>query len=222
MLQDGDEIATANFDVDGLVISMADCTIFGNWATLDGLISTTLEIQDGSGCDASGQPTPPWLESATHVETDGDGWSLLDNEASLVVSLAPSDTQSRSNELSVPAELSPAMLSIAPGGLPASFVLGYAGGRWIPLDQGILAGATIDDSMWTVESECGAVSGEWNISVRGRVLTSPPQLSTTLPDCGLATVAPWFHSARAFGFQNQLLVLFDADGDELGRFVKAG
>ena len=64
-----------------------DCGVIDfSWAGQNGYFIAGLS--GWSGCSATTPPVAPWLEQAVGYEQVGDGWSLIDDDGTIVASLA--------------------------------------------------------------------------------------------------------------------------------------
>jgi hypothetical protein len=96
-------------------------------------------------------------------------------------------------------------------------------GSWRP-QQARNAGARlkfVDDGTFRGSDGCNGVFGRWSMeSDTGALVTTPPGF-TTLIGCRNSGVPGAVHGARFAGFDGNVLVLTDASGTELARFVDA-
>lgn len=208
-----------------------DCgMIMGSWTAGEEAFIASPYGASGE-CADGGLPTVAWLESATAYERAGDGWQLTDAAGAVVASLAvdgaPEPIETAADFYAQPPEVTDetreAFRRIAP--LPAGIEAATAeslAGRWVPI---AFTGATdphVDfaaDGSWEGSDGCNGAAGRWSSGLAGEFLaTSGP---STLMACEGAPVPAWIGGARIAGFDGDQLLLFDREGVEIGRLVRA-
>jgi hypothetical protein len=92
-------------------------------------------------------------------------------------------------------------------------------GRWTPVvPRPGEAYLEFDGIDWHASDGCNGNGGKWLDLGDGYLTTTPPG-GSLLMGCNNVPVADMMQSVRTAGFDGDELVLFDAAGDELGRFV---
>lgn len=211
---------------DGSVVRLAlgeievgrDCgTIRGSWrANSYGLFVAYIWSGD-CGLDVS---TPEWLSRATSFDVDGVERLLLDVQGNVTARLLPADeptvvTDEARQALAPAAPLPPALEPVRADALTGRWVpAGSTGGR--PETPHVELAA---DGSWRGSDGCNADSGRWVAGPDGALLAVGGAI--TLVGCDNIPVGGWLAGASRAGFDADLLVLLDAEGEELGRLRSA-
>lgn len=199
---------------------LRDCgRAMGSWSGTDTLFLGQLFASDG-GCAPDGLAAD-WLTSAVSYEADGDGWALLDGDGSLLALLQ--EDADGASELSVEAPQLTAEtreLLATPAALPDDAEPTDLVGRWVPVEQTGDTEPFVEFTAggdYTGSDGCNGAQGRWAADASGGMITTAGV--STLIGCDGAPVPQWVGSARSAGTIGDELVLFDAEGAELGRLV---
>jgi hypothetical protein len=219
-----------------------DCgVLMGDWrADRSGLFVADVSSWTGHCAVGGHNPASAWLASASGYATGSAGIDLLDAAGKVVAHLArdgrpsphPDVLDSEADPPTVTPDLrkrlSPASPLPSPGSLtPAARP--QLIGTWLPDQAQSLAPSdrptrpyltTRADQSWTGSDGCNGSGGRWLSGPDGEVLATAG-VSTLIGCPGVAVDSWWENTARA-GFADARLVLFDADGHELGSLHRAG
>jgi hypothetical protein len=161
-----------------------------------------------------------WLEAATRVTRDGDGWALTDASGRVTAHLEPTGS-------AAPAPTTPTTLlqTAAPRSGVVDRPASALEGRWVVAGQ-TKAAITFDHGTWVAAADCrsGAIGGRgvYRVLSGGRLLVL--RTATPIRGCPVFDGAPPVRSgaitaiARAASFRiaDGVLTLFDRDGTTLG------
>ncbi len=209
---------------------------FAQWrASTSGLFASGISSWSGSCGD---RPDLPWLDTATGWQPDGDGIALVAGDGSTLARLAPGATpkadKNTAGSLADPPVVTDeirTLLNASPSmgaGITASGTRASLVGVWIAVlpsprpstqySPRNPPGVTLKtDGSWSGSDGCNGAGGRWNAD-EGRVIASSgPQ---TLIGCDNIDAPGWFARAWLAGFDGDVLVTFDQDGKELGRFTR--
>lgn len=225
---------------DGADVSLwRDCgALYGSWrADHDGHFVAEVG-QWGDGSCATSKDTaltlrPPWLVAASGFQADGEVPLLLDDRGRVVARLAPATGSPpadgrRSAFTDLPrvddqlrhgfAEPAPLSTRVRPASEAA------LAGRWTPVGTPKAQRPQVPflrldaDRSWSSSDGCNGSMGRWTVGPAGRVLATSGV--STLIACHNVPVEQWWASAGRAAFDGATLVLFDANGEELGRLVR--
>jgi hypothetical protein len=210
---------------------------FAGWrGSTSGLFAADVSSWSGTCPD---KPDLPWLDTATGWLPDGSGIALIGGDGSTLARLAPGATPTADKNtlgsLADPPVVTDeirALLNASPSmgaGISSSATRASLVGSWIavlpsPRPSSNLTyreppGVTIkSDGTWSGSDGCNGSGGRWNADEEGRVIASSGP--TTLVGCGNIDAPGWFAGASLAGFDGDVLVTFDHDGKELGRFTR--
>lgn len=211
--------------------------VFAGWrGSTTGLFVAGVSSWSGPCGD---KPELPWLENATGWQPDGDGIALVGTAGSPLARLTPGATPTADkNTAGSPADPPVvtdeirALLNASPA-MPAGTTPATRAtltGTWIAvlpsprpssnLQYSQLPGVTLKaDGSWSGSDGCNGGGGRWNADDEGRVVASSgPQ---TKIGCDNIDAPGWFARAWLAGFDGDVLVTFDQDGKELGRFTRS-
>lgn len=190
-------------------------------------------VADVGGGDCPANPSEPaWVTRAVAYRAEGSRRILLDAQGATVAEWVPGDKAPASAD-SDPADPPPVVsdelrrelrrTATLPAGL-APATPQQLTGRWIPAG-GVPAAprpAHIEltaDGDWTGSDGCNAGGGRWVAGATGALLAVSG--AQTQIGCANAELMTWFAFARAAGFDGDVLVLVDIDGQESGRLRRA-
>ncbi len=182
--------------------------IQGTWiAAGDRFLATWSGGSMGCFDNIDPQPLLAWVASTTRLAQTDSGWTLLDATGTTTATLTNG----------IAASPAPTPTVVTP--LASTYTVAPLDGRWIPLvDDPGKSYLELDENEWTASDGCNGARGRWLDLGDGYLVTTPPGISTQI-GCENIPVAEWVGQARTAGFDGDELVLFDAAGDELGRFV---
>ncbi|WP_028279322.1 META domain-containing protein [Arthrobacter sp. H5] len=205
-----------------------DCgMIQGRWQATDTAFLASTEGASGDCVTGPTLPTVEWLESVTGYREAGQGWELTDARDAVVAELtvdgAPEPISTAADFYAEPPEVTAEGRKEfePPVPLPAGLVPVTAAelvGRWIPVGGGISTdphAAFHSDTTWTGSDGCNGAQGRWVVDAEGVLLTTVGA-STAIARDEVAVPSMVGQSQRA-ALDGQHLVLFDADGSEVGR-----
>lgn len=196
----------------------------GSWAFLDGDV-----VFDGFGGDGScftanirQELTPASLVGATSIAPTPAGLTITApaGETTLVASEAPpANPNSMVEPLPPTAQVEAFFADPAP--LPPGIVPGSMVGRWIPaVDNPGDSFIEFTETDWVASDGCNGSGGQYLSLPDGRVADASSGIGTLI-GCENIPVGDWMLMARSAGFDGDTLVLFDAEGAELGRLSPA-
>lgn len=208
-----------------------DCGyIGGSWVAGERLFIASVHGANGGCVVGNTIPEVPWLESVTSYRASVGGWELLDTSGAPVASLtidgkpAPHpdviDYLTEAPEITEETRAHFRGAVALPGGLTEPTAADLEG-RWNPVGEGEGTDAHVEfaaDGTYTGSDGCNGSMGRWAVGDGGEWLaTSGP---STLMMCKGAPVPQWVGQAKRAGLDGAQLVLFDADGAELGRLAR--
>lgn len=185
-------------------------------------------------CQGGGTP-PLWLTAASAFELDGDRVRLLDLDgapvAILVAGDAPGSTAGQhatTSPIAPRGEAEPQSTArdVVPDTLEPATPDRLLG-RWTSADEPEEDEAPTQpfarfspDGTWNGSDGCNGQGGRWAANDQGELLgTQGPQ---TLIGCdGMTPIGGWVASAAAAGFDEDILVLLDASGQEVARLLRS-
>lgn len=183
--------------------------VSGSWASLgDYFVATAWG--GTTACTSGGDPRPtlPWVENTYRIARTESGWTLTDAAGSATASLTDGTQDG-----------APPQTTVVP--LAQGFGVGAIEGRWVPLvDIPGNSFVEFNGERWESSDGCNGNSGKWADLGDGYFLSTPSGPQTAI-GCENIPVETWVSSARTAGFDEGTLVLFDADGTELGRLAPA-
>lgn len=206
--------------------------LIGSWAAADTLFLAQMEGGSTNCFPAdgppNGEPTPSWLLRAENYRTVGAEKMLLDPAGNQLARLLPGGrpkltpdfaaseaeppvvTDEDRAALTRKIEVKPPLTQLKP-----ERVLG----RWAPAVDGTKAFVEFkSDGTWTGSDGCNGNRGRWVASANAMLATSG---ASTLIACDGAPVPNWLANTAVAARDVEFLVLFDANGAELGRLKKA-
>jgi hypothetical protein len=213
---------------------------FAQWrASTSGLFAAGVSGWSGPCGD---RPDLPWLDTATGWQPDGDGIVLVAGDGSTLARLAPGATpkadKNTLGSLADPPVVTDeirAILNASPSmgsGTTSSATRSMLVGSWVavrpsPSPSSALGspaeapGFTLrDDGTWRGTDGCNGSGGRWNADPEGRIIASSGP--STLVGCNSINAPGWLGAALLAGFDgDNVLVLFDYQGVELGRLTRA-
>ena len=215
----------------------SDCGFqFGGWTAGDGRILIDVYAWHEDCMADGGKPVVDWLAGTVAYTAATDGWTLLSQTgevtAHLTIDGAPprhphADDTARQQPV-VDDDLKARFARIAiPAGMRAARADDLLG-RWVPevavaddVARGFPGSAdephlVVDaDGTWTASDGCNASAGRWTVTPDGSLLTTAGP--STLIGCAGSAEPGRFGTARAAAFDDDVLVLFDADGAAVAR-----
>ncbi|MEV1142521.1 META domain-containing protein [Micromonospora sp. NPDC049799] len=225
---------------DGELVLFRDCDAsLGAWAAHPGgLFVADLHGLTNLGddrCGPAGSPAlPDWLARADRFEVDGVVRVLLDRAGVEVARLSPGARPSVPPNMDPARGTPPAVTDetrawlASPAPLPSALApvaRNALTGRWLPLvepGRGREAPHVVlaDDGTWRGSDGCNNLRGRWTTGPDGAlVATAAPQ---TLIGCDGTPLATWLGYARRAGLDDDVLVLVNAKGTEIGRLRRDG
>jgi hypothetical protein len=193
----------------------------GSWAGAQDVFLA--DLHGGSG-NCGEIVTPAWLKQATGYRSLGDEKVLVDRNEKELARLVPGGRPKVGTDID-PAEAAPPVLTdedraeltgATDGRKSADRALLL--GRWVPVANGGPAYVEFkDDNTWTGSDGCNGNGGRWFATSGSMVATTGP---STLIACDGAPIPVWLSSTRMAGFENEVLVLLDVKGAEVGRLKK--
>ncbi|MFU8873170.1 hypothetical protein [Micromonospora sp. SL4-19] len=235
----GDVLRLAS-DSDGRLLLFGRCGVqMGTWrADVNGLFVADVPGDTFSSNDQGCRPDPgvtdAWLRRAVAFRVDGDSRVLLDDHGLRVARLLPGARPTAGPNLlpewAEPPEVTDEVRrALAPAAaLPAAVTPVRREtflGRWVPADvrghrPEVPYVELRDDGEWRGSDGCNRQGGRWVAGPDGAFLgTSGP---STLIGCDNVSVGLWLFMARRAGLDDQVLVLFNAEGKEMGRLRRDG
>jgi len=219
-LADGGMTGTVRFSDRGYWDADYECGDFGGPFAAGGDVFYAMWTGGSMGCtdNIDPQPSLTWTTATVSVTPTENGWAFLDAKGATTATLtghSPQETPTPADpRFLLPSYLDP----ITP--LPATFDVRSMIGLWVPL---VAAPGDsylkLEETDWTSSDGCNGNGGRWADLGGGYIITTPLGPSH-LVGCENVPVAEWFHFARTAGFDGDVLVLFDASGDELARFAR--
>lgn len=210
---------------------------FAGWrASTSGLFAAGVSAWSGTCTD---KPDLPWLETATGWQPDGDGIAIVGGDGTTLARLAPgasptadkntlgslADPPVVTDDIRAALNASPSLPSgITPATraalLGAWIAVRRSGSPSPQLSYREPPGVTLKaDGSWSGSDGCNGGGGRWNADDDGHVIASSGP--STLVGCDNIDAPGWFAGAWLAGFDGDVLVTFDKDGTELGRFTRA-
>jgi hypothetical protein len=177
-------------------------------------------------------PRPAWLTAVAAHRPEEEGHVLLDAAGGVVARLVPGDEPTlpdtvAQSEAAPPEVTDDTRRRLGPSApLPAGLVAVDAGsvvGRWVPSDApaGSEAHAELQaDGEWSGSDGCNGLGGRWRTGTGGALLAVGG--GHNLAGCGNIPVQDRLERTARAGFDGDVLVLLDRQGDEVGRFTRAG
>lgn len=208
-----------------------DCgVISGSWSASEQLFLAGVHGAMGDCVTGNTIPTVDWLESVVSYEASVGGWQLLDASGSAVATLTvdgkPEPHPDIIDYLAEAPEVTDELRAQFRGAaaLPASLAAPASAdliGRWNPIGEGAGTDAHVEfaaDGRYTGSDGCNGSMGRWVLGSAGELLTTSGP--STLMWCEGAPVPQWVGQAKRAGLDGANLVLFDIDGEELGRLAR--
>jgi hypothetical protein len=180
-------------------------------------------------CGGAQASTPDWLSRAVSFGVDGEDRLLLDAQGEVTARLQPGAEPTPGPNLA-PDQAEPPELTeelrraLAPAAdLPSHLTPAESEtliGRWVPADG---SSSSVDtpyvelagDGSWQGTDGCNGQAGRWLAGPEGALLAVAG--GSTLIGCDNVPVGGWLSAASRAGLDGDVLVLFDAQGAELGR-----
>ena len=188
----------------------------GFWVTAGSVFLAQLGSFDQS-CLVDGGFTVRWADLAVAFAQTATGWELLDANNAPVATLSNRQPVSRVPEW--PQLVQPFAEQVT--ALSTTLSLDKLTGRWIPLvDDPGRSFVEFSETTWGSTDGCNESGGKWSDLGDGYILTMGYPYITQV-GCENIPVEGWVSSARTAGFDGDILVLFDADGSELGSLTRA-
>lgn len=188
---------------------------FGTWrASWSGLFLADLAGDPVPCPSTNAMETITALGAATRFARDGADRVLSDASARVVLRLTPTD----------PPVVDPEPAEGPPGPLPDGLVPVTADrlpGTWTPTAGQDAYAQFAADGTVAGSSGCGPDDGRWAVGPAGEFLATT-EVKMTFVACPGPPVDHWLADADLAGFDDETLVLLDADGTELGRLVRTG
>lgn len=221
--------AVLRLDVRSLRLFRECGAIHGDWnANHDGLFVAGSAGWSGQCAPQGDDPRPAWLLAAATFGAQADGHVLLDEAGQVVARLVPGEeptvpstmAQSLATPPVVTDEARRALAPAAP--LPASVEPAEHQqllGRWVPSDAppGSESHARFhSDGTWSGSDGCNGLGGRWRAGAQAALLATG--MASTDIGCENIPVEARLTAAARAGFDGTTLVLFDRQGEELGRF----
>lgn len=204
-------------------------TLSGAWrADTGGLF--VADIYGGTGCEVTDEPTPGWLQEAVGFRAAGDDRLLVDAQGDTVARLLPGGKPEAGPD-TAPEQAEPPVVddevrrafaptADLPAGLNPPPAREALVGRWEP-ESGPGSSPEpvyvelLADGGWRGSDGCNGQGGRWVTGAGGAFLATSG--ASTLVACENAPIGQWLSGAWQVGMDGPVLVLVDAQGNELGR-----
>jgi hypothetical protein len=207
-----------------------DCgMITGSWTASSGLFLAAAWGAMGD-CATGSMPSVPWLEQVTRYTATASGFDLVDSSgqavATLAVDGAPKPIATAAEFFARPPQITPEVKeafrtpSPLPGGVKPASADALAG-TWVPVAYVVKTDPHVTfstDGRWEGSDGCNGGQGRWVVGEDGGLLTTSGP--STLIGCEGAPVPTWVAQATTAGFDRDWLLLFDRDGNEIGRLER--
>jgi heat shock protein HslJ len=204
-----------------------DCgMITGSWTASAGLFLAAPWGTMGD-CATGSMPVVPWLERASgYVATPG-GFDLVDASghalAVLTIDGAPDPIATAAEFYAQAPQITPETTKAfrTPSALATGLTAATAEallGTWVPVAYAVKTNPHVTftaDGRWTGSDGCNDGGGRFAVGGGGMLLSTAGP--STLIGCEGAPVPTWVAQATSAGFDKDWLLLFDLDGNEIGR-----
>ncbi|GAB3036101.1 hypothetical protein GCM10027052_12820 [Parafrigoribacterium mesophilum] len=212
-----------------------DCgMITGSWKASSGLFLAAAWGAMGD-CATGSLPFVPWLEDVTGYAATAGGFKLSDSAGRVLASLtgdgAPQPIPAAAEFYTKPPRITPELQKAlrTPSKLAAQLTPATVQtllGTWVPVAYAVKTNPHVtftDNGRWTGSDGCNGAQGRWVVGRDGELLTTSGP--STLIGCEGAPVPAWVAQATAAGFDRAgsdaaRLLLFDRDGNEIGRLKR--
>ncbi|HEY9523474.1 MAG TPA: hypothetical protein VIR33_09545 [Thermopolyspora sp.] len=203
--------------------------ITGSWKASSGLFLAAAWGAMGD-CANGSRPTIPWLERVSGFVAISGGYNLVDASghtvAALTIDGAPKPIPTSAEFFTQPPPITEAVEKAfrTPSPLPAGVKPATADallGTWVPVAYAVKTDPHVTfttDGRWEGSDGCNGGGGRFALGERGMLLTTAGP--STLIGCEGAPVPAWVAQATSSGFDRDWLLLFDLDGNEVGRLER--
>ena len=207
-----------------------DCgMITGSWKASSDLFLAAAWGAMGD-CANGSMPDVPWLESVSGFVADSGGYNLVDASghtvAALTIDGAPEPIATAAEFFTQPPTITDEVKKAfrTPSALAAGLTAATADallGTWVPVAYAVKTNPHVTfaaDGRWQGSDGCNGGSGRFAVGDHGMLLTTAGP--STLIGCEGAPVPAWVAQATSAGVDWDWLLLFDLDGNEVGRLER--
>jgi heat shock protein HslJ len=207
-----------------------DCgMITGSWKASSGLFLAAAWGAMGD-CANGSRPTIPWLERVSGFVAISGGYGLVDASghtvAALTIDGAPEPIATAAEFFTQPPPITEEVKKAfrTPSALAAGLTAATADallGTWVPVAYAVKTNPHVTfgaDGRWEGSDGCNGGGGRFAVGERGMLLTTAGP--STLIGCEGAPVPTWVAQATSAGVDRDWLLLFDLDGNEIGRLER--
>lgn len=181
-------------------------------------------------CAIGTMPEVPWLDRASRYVAAAGGYNMVDSGGHVVATLtidgAPQPIATAAEFFAKAPQITPDVKKafrspskLAAGLTPVS--TDALLGKWVPVAYAVKTDPHVvftADGRWKGSDGCNGGAGRWVVGEGGELLaTTGP---STLIGCEGAPVPTWVGQATTAGFDKGWLLLFDTDGNEIGRLER--